>query len=299
MTGDRCFPRALARVLILALCVAVLGGCSLVRIGYNYLDTIAVWTADDYFDLDSDQRRAFATRFDPLHAWHRYEQLPDYAAFLTATRARMEKGLTREDFLWIVDGMSERYRTLMRRSADDVAALLLTVTPEQLNVMQRQLDKDNRRFIREYQLEESVEEQRRASARRALVRIRDWAGSLTHEQEQQIATLASEVPWTHRMRHEDRLRRQREFLQLMQQRDNPREFTARLRHWLVNFEEGRNPEYHQAFVTWTQKQGDYLAGVDRILTASQRASVLNRLQGYIDDFTRLAQRPATRAAASR
>jgi len=282
-----------------ALLLATLPGCSLLRIGYPHLDIFATWTADDYFDLDRDQRRAFETRFDRLHEWHRYEQLPDYAAFLAATKERMELRLTREDFLWIVDGMSERYRTLMRRSADDVAALLLTVTPEQLNVLQRQLDKDNRRFIREYQLEESVEEQRRASARRTLARIRDWAGSLSREQEQQIATLASEVPWTHRMRHEDRQRRQREFLQLMQQRDNPREFAARLRHWLVNFEEGRNPEYHQAFVTWTQKQGEYLAGVHHILTPSQRASVASRLQGYIDDFTRLAQRPATRAAASR
>lgn len=173
--------RAFVRACAVALCLNLLAGCSLLRLGYTHLDTIATWTADDYFDLDPEQRRAFGTRFDRIHEWHRYEQLPDYAAFLAALKTRMEKGLRREDFLWIVEGATDRYRTLMRRSADDIAVLLMTVTPEQLDVLQRQLDKDNRRFIREYQLEESVEEQRRASVRRTLARIRDWAGSLSSE----------------------------------------------------------------------------------------------------------------------
>ena len=69
-----------ARLLIMLLCFAAIGGCSLLRLGYGQLDTIAAWMADDYFDLDPQQKDEFHKRFARLHAWHRYEQLSDYAA---------------------------------------------------------------------------------------------------------------------------------------------------------------------------------------------------------------------------
>ena len=121
----------LARTLaVLAACALSLAGCNLLYLGYSQLDSYATWYADEYFDLDLRQKQEFRTRFDRLHAWHRYEQLPDYAAFLTETKSRVERGLTRSDFLWVVGGAQERYRTIVRRSADDAAAVLMTITPE-------------------------------------------------------------------------------------------------------------------------------------------------------------------------
>lgn len=289
--------RALAVLLTLSL--ATLAGCSLLRIGYAQLDSLAVWTADDYFELEPEQRHEFLKRFDRLHDWHRYEQLPDYVVFLDATKARVERGLTREDFLWVVEGVRERYRAIVRRGADDAAALLMTVTPAQLDALQRQWDRNNRRFIREYRLDEGLEERRVARARRTLSRIRDWTGSLTPEQEKKIIAMTNELPSIHGLRHEDRLRRQREFLQLMRSRDDAREFTARLRHWLLNWEAGRDPRYDRLFTEWTEKQADLYAAVGRMLTPAQRAAVLRRLQGYMDDFAQLSERPGARTATSR
>jgi len=282
-----------------ALLLATLPGCSLLRIGYGQLDTFAEWTADDYFDLDPQQKQEFRARFDRLHEWHRYEQLPDYAAFLMAAKARVQKGLAREDVLWITDNVRARYRALIQRGADDTAALLMTVTPAQLEALQRQWDKDNRRFVREYRLEESAEEQRRAAVQRALARVRDWTGSLSDEQEEKIAALAGEMPMNHRLRHEDQLRRQREFLQLMALRGDSARFPAILRHWLLNWEEGRDLEYKRLWARWTQRQADFYVAVDRLLTPQQRAAVARRLQNYADDFTRLAQRLAAQTAAGR
>ena len=91
----------IARAIVLALALAALAGCSTIRIGYPHLDTYASWTVDEYFDLDSQQKDEFRKRFARLHAWHRYEQLPDYAEFLAKTKARLERGFTREDALLI------------------------------------------------------------------------------------------------------------------------------------------------------------------------------------------------------
>jgi len=295
--GDGGFPRALARFLAVALALAVLGGCSLLRVGYGQLDTYAAWVADDYFDLDAQQRQEFDARFDRLHEWHRREQLPDYAAFLADARARVQRGLAREDLLWITDGVRTRYRTLVRRGADDAAALLLTVTPAQLETLQRQWDRDNRRFAREHRLDGSPEAQRAAATERLLNRVRDWAGTLTVEQEERIAVLARELPSNARLRHEDRLRRQREFLQLMAQRGDRAQFAERLRNWLLDWENGRDPEYARQWAEWPRRQADFYVAVDRMLTREQRAHAARRLQQFADDFTRLAQRPAASTAS--
>ena len=279
--------------------LATLAGCSMVRLGYPQLDTIAAWTVDEYFDLDPQQKQEFQRRFERFHEWHRYEQLPDYALFLAEAKARLQKGLKREDALWVTNGVRARYRTLVTYVADDAAALLMSVTPEQLDALRRRWEKDNRRFVREYRLEASVEEQRRATGRRALSRIRDWVGHLDDGQEQEILAWASALPLIHGPRHQDRLRRQREFLQLMSQRDDAGRFTAQLRNYLSNWEEGRDPGYNRLFNEWTQQQAELYVAVYGILLPHQREAVADRLQGYINDFTLLAQRAAAQAAAGR
>lgn len=290
---------SVARAIALTFVLATLAGCSMVRIGYPQLDMIAAWTADEYFDLEPEQKQEFRKRFERFHEWHRYEQLPDYAVFLAEAKARLQRGLTREDALWVTNGVRARYRTLVAYAADDAAAMLMSVTPEQLEALQRRWEKDNHRFVREYHLEASIEEQRRATGRRALSRIRDWVGHLDDEQEHEILAWASALPLIHGLRHEDRLRRQREFLQLMSERDDAHRFAARLRSFLTVWEEGRDPGYDRLFNEWTQQQADLYAAVYRLLLPHQREAVAERLQGYINDFTQLARRPAAQATAGR
>jgi hypothetical protein len=298
MTGNGRLTRAVARVLTIALFLSALVGCSMLRFGYGQLDLYAAWTVDEYFDLDAAQKQEFSKRFDRLHEWHRQEQLPDYSAFLAAARTRTENGLTRQDVLWIIEGIRERYRGIISRSADDAAALLATMTPAQLEALHHQWDRDNRRFARDHRLDENTEEQRRAAAKRAVTRARYWAGNLTDEQELKIAALAGGMPMNHQLRHQDRLRRQGEFMRLMAQRGEPG-FPAVLRHWLLNWETGRDPEYQRLWVMWEQKQADYYVAVDRLLAPTQRAAVARRLQNFADDFNYLALRPSKQADAGR
>jgi hypothetical protein len=199
----------------------------------------------------------------------------------------------------VSEGLKARYRAIVAQMAEDAAAMLATVTPAQLEALQRRWDRDNNRFIREYRLEDGIEEQRQARVERLLSRIQDWTGSLSAEQEGKIAAMAKELPLIHRLRHEDRLRRQREFLELMARRKDTRSFAGELRNWLGNWEKGRDPEYEKLFNEWERKQADLYVAVYRMLTPQQRATVLARLQGYMDDFTRLSERPAAQPAAGR
>lgn len=282
--------------ILLAFLLATLTGCSMVRLGYSQADTLAAWRADEYFDFDSRQKEEFSSRFARLYDWHRYEQLPEYAAFLNAAKTRLQSGLNREDVLWFLEGLKTRYRLIASRGAADAAAILATLTPAQIDALQRQWAKVNRKFIREYKLEETLQEQQRAQAKRMLSRIEDWAGSLSHDQEQKITALASKLPLADRLRHEDRLRRQREFLRLLELRGNPGEFAPQLRYWLLSWEEGRHPEYERQYAPWLEQRVQFMIEVYGLLTPQQRAHAQQRLQNYIEDFRKLSER-GERAAA--
>jgi hypothetical protein len=282
------------------LALIALAGCNMLRLGYGQIDVYAAWQADAYFGLDQAQRQEFNKRFDRLHEWHRHNQLSEYAAFLAATKERIHRGPTNDDVSWVTEGVMSRYRVLVRHAADDMAAMLMTVTPAQIETLKQRWEKDNRRFAADYRLKEGVEEQRRAAARRALERIRDWTGTLSAEQEEKITVLAGALPMNQRLRHEDRVRRQREFLQLMAQRDDdPRKFAERLRQFMTTWEQGRDPEYQRLWEQWARKQAEFYVAVYRMLTPQQRAAVERRIQNYIDDFTRLAQQPATQPVGAK
>ncbi|MDP2241744.1 MAG: DUF6279 family lipoprotein [Burkholderiales bacterium] len=282
--------------ILLAFLLATLTGCSMIRLGYSQADTIAAWKADEYFDFDSRQKDEFFSRFERLYDWHRYEQLPEYAAFIGAVKTRLHSGLRREDVLWFLEGLKTRYRLIASRGANDAAEILATLTPAQLDALQRQWVKVNRKFIREYKLEDTPREQQRAQAKRMLSRIEDWTGSLSHEQEQKITALCDKLPLTDHLRHEDRLRRQREFLRLLELRGNPGEFTPRLRHWLLNWEEGRAPEYERLYAPWLEQRVQFMVDVYSLLTPTQRAHVQHRLQNYIEDFKKLSEHGERTAA---
>ena len=288
--------QVIARTLLVLLFASGLSGCNLLRLGYGQLDTFAAWMADDYFDLDPQQRDEFFKRFGRLHAWHRHEQLPDYAAFLKEIQSRVQKGVARDDVMWATEGVFARYRTLAQRGADDAAALLATVAPQQIDTLRKKWEKDNRRFVREHKLDGTPEERQKARVTRAIKQITEWTGSLAPEQEEKVAALVAAVPAIEQMRYEDRRRRQREFLALLEKRGD-KGFATKLRHWLVNWDEGRDPRYARMQAEWLERRAAYFVAVERMLTSQQRANLAQRLQRYIDDFTQLAARQPAHTAA--
>lgn len=295
--AKRLFPRGVLAALALAALVLI-AGCSAVRIGYGQLDTILAWTIDEYFDLDPRQKHELNVHLDRLLEWHRYEQLPDYARFLTATKARLQqRQMTREDMVWFLDGVKARYRAIVERGVADAADILATLAPEQLHALEKHFEKMNRRFAREFRLDATPEEQRRAYAVYILKQVRDWTGGLTGEQEERIVTMARALPQVGALREQDRVRRQREFVELLKLRANRAEFLPKLRAWLIDWERGRSADYTRAWNEHIDRRIDMYVAIDRMLTPGQRARVLTRLQDYIDDFYALSEQGRARPVA--
>lgn len=278
------------RLIMALLCLLLGSGCSMLRVGYGHFDSVAAWMAHDYFDLNTDQRDLFAQRFDRLHSWHRQTQLPEYAQFLSDVQSRARRGLRESDMLWVVEGFKQRYARIAIRGAADAAELLATLTPEQIESFRQQVDKDNKKFLREHRINDGEAERRKVVRERSLSQLRDWVGSLSDAQQTKINTLLQTMPLIDRLRHEDRLRRQREFFALLEMRGGDRTaFTTRLRDWLVNWEAGRSAEQMRLFDESWKKRAGFYAAVDHLLTPAQRQHLLHRLQDYIDDFRELSR----------
>lgn len=293
------YRTATLRLLACLLGLLLIGGCSMMRLGYSHLDSIATWMAHDYFDLTTEQRDGFAQRFSRLHLWHRHEQLPEYAQFLAEMQKRAQRNLQAPDILWLIDGFRERYAKIAVRAAADSADLLATLSPAQIEHLRRELDNNNRKFLREHRTQEGEAERRRAHERRTLSQLREWTGHLSEAQEARIIALLKAVPLVDQLRHEDRLRRQRELIVLLEQRSGDRKvFTQRLTDWLVHWEAGRSPRQAQLFTESWQKRAEFYAEVHRLLTPEQRSHIVHRLQDYIDNFRQLAERRPAAAKSS-
>ena len=278
------------RLFLCALCLILISGCSMLRTGYGHIDSVAAWMVHDYFDLNADQRDLFAQRFERLHTWHRQTQLPEYAQFLIDIQIRAKRSLRESDILWLVDGAKQRYARIAVRGAADAADLLATLTPEQLETFRQQIDKDNKKFMREHRINDSEAERRKVVQQRTLSQLRDWVGPLNDIQETRVIAMLKTMPLVDKLRHEDRLRRQREFFALLELRNGERTvFAQRLRDWLENWEAGRGAEQTRLFDESWKKRADLYAAIDHTLTPAQRNHLVSKLQDYIDDFRELSK----------
>lgn len=283
-------PPSVSRLLLAAAMLLLLAGCSTLRLVYNQADHILAYMANDYFDLDHHQRHEFHARIDPLLKWHRQEALPDYVRFLGEIKKRAEHPLTRDDAMWMVDGVRARFRAIATKGTPDAVEMLASLTPDNIQALEKQFAKVNQKFMREYQLGGNREQQRRARTERTLKRIKDWTGPLTQAQEEKITALYERVPYTESVRHRDRQRRQKEFLALLKQRQNKAELARVLGPWLAEWDKGRAPEVAAALSDSTDKRVAFYLDVERMLTPQQRAHVLQKIQDYIDDLNALVAR---------
>jgi len=277
------------RFLLIAALAALLVSCTFTKFAYNQADTVAAWMVDDYFDLEGTQKHDFQQRFERFHAWHRQAQLPEYAQFMRAARTRMQGNLSREDVLWFIDGMRARVRTAARHAAPEAAAMLATLTPAQIEHLQKKWGKANKKYVSEHKLNGTPEERHEVEAKKVIKQIEEWLAPLNNEQEARVMTLVRDRPLIEKERYAERVRRQKEFIALLaHRREDPQGFAARVNDWMVNWERGRAAEYQKQLDASWQKRAELLVNVHRMLKPEQRTTSLQRMQTYADDFVQLA-----------
>lgn len=285
MAGSACS----LRFLVIGYVAWLVSACSAIEVLYGQADRLLSYALDEYFDL-SDAQQDFVDRWlADLIAWHRREELPDYARFLTDAKHRLERGLAAEDLVWFARGAERRYRHLAEHISADAATLLAGVADSQVQRCREALAERNEAWGLDWHLHEPAEERLLWRTSRVLDVAEDWLGPLERRQREGLIRAVEAIPDGVRLRYEDRLRRQREFLALLAERRGA-DFGLKLRAWLLHWEQGRAPEYQRQLADLQRQASAALLDLDRSLTSAQRDHIAVRLQNLIAPLLALSAR---------
>jgi Family of unknown function (DUF6279) len=274
---------------IVVAATAVLAGCSsVVRVAYNNGDIAVRMMADEYLDLQGEQAALFKVRLARFHEWHRLEELPRYAQVLDSAAARVRRGVTREDVVWAVATIRERYRALALQGIDAAIPVLATLTRQNLGALEKKFAASNRKFADEYLAGDPAA---RAKAREDAIgaRFDEWLGSVSAAQQSLIASYVRAQPGIQAMLLADRKARQRQLVSLLGSGREPSVLRERLRALFVDYEAQRSADYARAAREW---EGRVITLVTKVLQAAspaQREYAAERLTRYAEDFRALAE----------
>lgn len=275
------------RLAVLALVVALLGGCSAMRFAYDNADTYLRWRAMSYLDLHGEAVDDLDERIQRLLAWHRARALPQYASIAEDAAQRLRRGLARPDLVWAYDAVQAQAKEGLRAAAEEFAPVLDRLTPEQQQHFEQRIADENRKFARDF-MRGSAAERRARRAQRVEDRLEDWVGRLSRAQVERIRLYSERAPLVDEMRDRDRRRIQAQVLSMVRARRAAEQLPALAMDW----QRGREPAFTAANDALRGEFQALLADLDRTLTPAQRARAVAQFEDYAQDLRLLAARRA-------
>ena len=269
------------------LAATLLGGC-VVRVVYNQLDWLALWYVEDYFDLDDAQETQAKALIARTIAWHRSTQLPQYS---TLSRKLIGVVGAPTDPQFLADRYAEvvaLWDALLQRASPEFAALLRTLSDEQVEELFANLAEENDELAEDYSgstAEERREKQDKAISRafrRFTGRLNDTQEALVHRSGAGLHDLSADwlgrrAAWQQQLR-----------ILLVGRKSDPR-FAERLTSLVMNPNQFDTPGYRQLVIENQKRSFALVAEVLGSLSEGQSERLRKNLSTYARDFDVLAQ----------
>ena len=280
--------RVLVRGVSLLLLAALLAGCSFAtRFAYNNLDWLAKREIGKYVSLTREQKQDVDPRFDALWAWHRTEELPQYAADLRRLATAVERGLNEDDLRSFLDTGEVWWGRLSSRGIDDVAAVIATFDDAQIVEVLEQVDEDNEDYREKY-VELPEDERREASAKRMRKSLDKRLGSLRDDQELRVTQWANARQLNAEGWADLQLKWRAEFEQVLATRAEPG-FAQRLAPLFENNEDELPPDLISSNAYSTRLWIDMILDIDASMSDRQREHLIEHITEFAKDFEVLSR----------
>jgi hypothetical protein len=277
----------LLRLVTLIFVAALLGACSALQFSYNNADGLVRYLAWDYLDLDAQQSEELQRRFLTLQDWHRASELPEYVKFMRAVDSRIAKGIAASDIEWAVESLRARYAVVVRRAVRDAAPVLATLSPRQVQALERKFSRENEKFAEQWL---SGDEKKRQARRvdRVSERVEDWMGKLNAAQRKRVESFVLAHPQVYASRLEDRRRWQREVIAALKAKRGADELATVLGRLLAEPERTRTDEFNRETRQWENALVEMLLDIHESSNDSQRDRLKRRIARYAEDFHELS-----------
>jgi len=221
-----------------------------------------------------------------LHDWHRKVEMPRYVQFLDEVIAKTSDGLTREEVQWMLHEGEVAVERVGQKLAPDSSALLTSLTAEQINHCESEMQKGSQERFERLELPE--QDYVNFRLKRAKKNLNTWLGSYNDTQLGEFERFV-------RKNRPEELRRQKLNLQsraallaaLRNHADRPTIETI-LYNWLTKQQSSPTDEDQRAEARNREDFIDLVLGVDRAMSPQQRQHLLKELRSLRTDLYEIA-----------
>jgi hypothetical protein len=302
------FLTKLRRIIGLALVALALTGCSVVRLAYDQAPTLAYWWIDSYVDLNAEQTPMVRDALERWLAWHRRSQLPEYAALLARAQRELAQPTTAAAMCALANEVERRLDIAVDAAAPALAELVLSLTPEQLRHLERQVTKKAAEVRADFAQPDPAE-RRAKSFKRTLERYENFYGTLDPAQRERLAALLAASPFDADRWQAERSLRNREMVQTLAStiaagRGTDRDAALALAQAAVRTIAERavrspRPDYRAYQQRLLQDNCALVATMHNHMKPEQRQHLRSKLKGWENDLRSLIASAAGNDAASR
>jgi Family of unknown function (DUF6279) len=273
------------------LLAALLCGCSAVRLGYGQAPDLVYWWLDGYADFNETQAPRVRDGLAQWFAWHRRTQLPAYADLLARAQTELRANTTPERACEWWAELRGRVDTGVERAVPAMAEVMLTLTPQQIQHIERRYAKSNEEFRAEF-LQADAAQRLKESIKRAIDRAEFFYGKLDEAQRERVAKSVTLSPFDADLWTTERQRRQQDALStlrsLVGDGASGEQAQAALRAYLARMSRSPREEYRRYIDRLAQYNCAFAASLHNSSSAAQRQAVAQKLKGWEGDLRALA-----------
>ncbi|GHW51005.1 putative lipoprotein [Vibrio cholerae] len=224
---------------VLLLCT-LLVGCA-TKFVYHNLDWFVIDYAEDFVDLNKQQKTLIKQTMPSLQSWHRAQELPDYLAMMDELSALSLREVTVEQVAQYQEKMRLYYQRLVIKLLPDVSRLAATLSEEQTEQFMQAFIKRHDKFAKKF-IKMDERELRDFYQERIKDRLEDWLGPLNKSQQELVKVWSNNIQPTANDWIGFQTTMREQVRTLLQQRTQPEAFQAQLESLLLN------PEQHYGMI---------------------------------------------------
>lgn len=276
---------------LLAGCGVLLQGCSAVKLAYNQVPHLAYWQLNRYLDLSQTQTEHVRSELGDLHQWHRDTMLPRHAALLQQVQQQLPAPISPAQACRTFEEVRAQLDKVLAQAEPKLAMLALQLTDTQIRNLEQKHADSNVDWKKEW-LAPTPEQLREQRFKRHVSHAQRFYGALEEPQKAVLRAAVAQSSFDPQRNYAERLRRQRDLLQVLQKvaqdRNNTEQARALLRGYMARFSASPDVAYQRYAQTQVEEGCDAFARMHNTMTVGQRLKAVQSLKGYEQDFWLLA-----------
>jgi len=261
--------------------ILALAGCNAMKLGYQQGDRLAYWWVDRYVDVSDAQEPPTKEAIARFFAWHRRAQLPEIATVLTRVRGEVGGEVSPAMVRQVQQDSQRLGRQAFDNAVPDLADLMLSLTPDQIQRMESKFAESNAKYRKEFLKSDPAA---RTDAR--FDKIMSYAkliyGSFSNDQERAIRDAMAPYMQSADARYTERVKRQQEWVALARELSTIRppkpQAEAMLRKYADDWQRPGSGEQRS-----TSAGVDLTVRIANMTTPEQKAHAVKRFDGWIND----------------